>query len=89
LSLLAIPAHVITNTGAALFDGTIQDCPNGAAKPIGFMSMHRFPLSIRMKPSLKQRFVRIDIADPGQDTLVQQDGLEASPSPGQACSPGT
>jgi hypothetical protein len=71
-SLPAVPAHVIANAGAALLNRSIQDRHNGAAKPIRFLRMHRAACSIRMKPGLKQCFIRIDIADTGQNALVQQ-----------------
>ena len=75
-ALQAAPADVVADRRAARFDGSRQDAPDGGQYPVGFGRRQRCPKPARVDAGRTTRLVRIDIADTGEDGLVEKEGLQ-------------
>src|SRR5438105_1477912 len=86
-SLQTGAADIIADAGAALVNRSLQDRDDGFPQAVGVL---RFQLAAEASGPqfrLEQRLVRVDVADAGDDALVEEHGLEAAARAGQAFAP--
>ena len=70
-------ADVIANAGAALVDGARQHRDDRRGAALGLLAPSgRLAEQRRMEPGLEERFVGVNVADAGDDRLIEQDRLE-------------
>ena len=70
----------VTKAGATPLDGLAQDRDNARVQLIDLISRQRTGGSQRMDPRAPQRFVGVDIAQPGDESLVEQQRLDTPSS---------
>src|SRR5262245_47227635 len=72
------PADVVADGRAAGLDRTSQDRFDRFAEPIAFLGLHALAEPAGMQFRTEQRLVGIDIPDPGDDCLIEEDRLDGA-----------
>src|SRR5205814_6873940 len=75
------PADVVADGRAAVLDGPGEYRLDRVAEPVGLGERQRLALAPRVQLCQEARLVGVDVADPGDDGLVEQDGLEGARRP--------
>lgn len=70
---------MISQRGSSGFDGCLHDLPDPDTQPPQFRRLQIGCGTSRVDPRLVESFVRIDVADSGDHSLVEQDDLDRSP----------
>lgn len=78
-ALAAVGATVIHKGRAVEADGLVQNGFDLPQQSIRHAAFEFIGTSLWMDPGGVQRFVAVDIADPGDDSLVEQQGLDLPP----------
>lgn len=64
------------NAGAVVFDGRIQGLADASPQGAGFGLGECIAAPLRMQAGAVQRFVGVNVADPGDDGLIEQECFE-------------
>ena len=77
----AIRRQKIPDARAAITNGVQQDLLHRVIEPPDCLGLQPAGHSIGMKSGAIQDFIRIDVADPGNDLLMHEQGFEAAAAP--------
>ena len=75
---VAIGRRVVVDRRAPSLDSLAEDRSDGLVQPAFVGRPERGRRPQRMEPSPPQRFVGVDVSDPGQERLIEEQRLEAS-----------
>ena len=73
---LAVGVEVVLEAGSSVFQASPQHLRDGSKEPLFFFPRKGVGQPFRMDARFKQRFVGVDVAHPGDETLVQQERLD-------------
>ena len=73
--------HIIGHRRAAKLNRVLQNLAQGQPQTLQFRSGQPSGLTARPNPRVKQTFVSVDVAYPGEQRLVQQCGLDGQLPP--------
>src|ERR1700683_2469043 len=76
---IAVRIAVVAQGASAVFNGTGQDFLNSAAQPRDLFTAQAVGGSARIDAGFEHRFVCVDVADSGDEALIQQGGLDGAP----------
>lgn len=69
---------VVAERAAALGDGGVKHLTDALGERVPLAGVEVAGRGERMEPGEEERFVRVDVADAGEDGLVEQDGLDGT-----------
>ena len=75
---LSIRPSVVLQRGAVVLDGFSQGGSDRPEQAPGLFGIERVGPGDRMKPCSMQHFIAVDVAQPGDRMLIQEEGLELS-----------
>ena len=78
--LAAGAVDVVAERRAAIADGVAEDASDGAMEAARFVGGEGRRLTLGMESRGKQGFVGVDVADAGDDPLVEKNGLDRGAS---------
>ncbi len=79
----SVPINVVADGRAAAGDRQGQDLPYAPGQPAALIGPKTGRGRLWMNPGGKENLVRIDIANPGHDMLVEKGRLDRATCPGQ------
>ena len=71
-TISTVRRHIVTDTGAAGFNRTVEDLANGVRKSVGFRFRDSCCATTRSNPRQEERFIRIDVSHTGHHGLIEQ-----------------
>lgn len=76
LTVAAVRVDVVVNAGAPLADGFAKQVSHDGSEALAFVGSERLRRAAGVEPSEEEGFIGVNVANPGHDGLIEEEGLE-------------